>query len=174
MWYVIQVMTGKEEYIRSQCERVIDKTVLEDSFIPYYEEKKKYKGEWHTDKKVLFPGYVFLVSDALLELFESLRKVTGLTKLLGTGEEIIPLTKDEVQRLERLGKKEHVVEMSVGVIENERVRILEGPLQGMEGCIRKIDRHKRKAWVEIEMFGGMRMMEVGCEIVGVKSASRTI
>lgn len=166
MWYVIQVMTGKEEYIRSQCEMLIEKAVLTESFIPYYEEKKKYKGEWHTDKKVLFPGYVFLVSEDLTKLYISLRKVMGLTKLLGTGEEILPLTEAEVARLERLGKKEHVVEMSVGVIENERVRILEGPLQGMEGCIRKIDRHKRKAWVEVEMFGGMRLMEVGCEIVG--------
>lgn len=35
----------------------------------------------------------------------------------------------------------------------------------MEGYIRKINRHKRKAWVSIEMFGRSVDMEVGLEIV---------
>lgn len=39
------------------------------------------------------------------------------------------------------------------------------PLQGKEGCIRKIDRHKRKAWLEVELFGDRQLVEVGLEIV---------
>ena len=35
MWYVIQVRTGMEEEIRQQCERVIEKEILEHCFIPY-------------------------------------------------------------------------------------------------------------------------------------------
>ena len=35
----------------------------------------------------------------------------------------------------------------------------------MEGYIRKINRHKRKAWVSIEMFGRSVDMEVGLEII---------
>ena len=35
----------------------------------------------------------------------------------------------------------------------------------MEAFIRKIDRHKRKAWLEIEMFGRMQRVEVGLEII---------
>ena len=35
MWYVIQVRTGMEEEIRQQCERVIEKEILENCFIPY-------------------------------------------------------------------------------------------------------------------------------------------
>ena len=166
MWYVIQVMTGMEENIKCQCEKLIASEILERCFIPYYEEKKKYRGSWHTETKVLFPGYVFLVSDQILALQEALHRVSGLTKLIGAGGEIIALSEQEVILLRRLGKDDQVVEMSVGVIENERVCILEGPLQGMEGNIRKIDRHKRKAWIEVEMFGRVMEMQVGCEIVG--------
>lgn len=60
---------------------------------------------------------------------------------------------------------EQLVAMSTGIIENDRVRILTGPLQDMEGYIRKINRHKRKAWVSIEMFGRSVDMEVGLEII---------
>ena len=66
---------------------------------------------------------------------------------------------------ENLEKEEQLVAMSTGIIENDQVRILTGPLQGMEGYIRKINRHKRKAWVSIEMFGRSVDMEVGLEIV---------
>lgn len=165
MWYVIQVITGMEENIKCQCEKLIHTEILQRCFIPYYEEKKKYQGSWHTETKVLFPGYVFLVTDHILELQEQLHKVLGLTKLIGTGNEIIPLSDQEVALLQRLGKDDQVVEMSVGVIENERVCILEGPLKGMEGNIKKIDRHKRKAWIEVEMFGRVMEMQVGCEIL---------
>lgn len=165
MWYVIQVFTGTEENIRHQCEKLIGQEVLERCFIPYYEEKKKYQGEWHTKMRVLFPGYVFLVSEQLSKLQKELNKVQGLTRLIGAGEDVIPLSEEEVMLLERLGHKEQIVGMSVGVIENERVRILEGPLMGMEGDITKIDRHKRKAWIEVEMFGRIMEMQIGCEII---------
>ena len=72
---------------------------------------KKYHGEWHKEKKVLFPGYVFLVSGDKDRLFLELKKVTGLTKLLGTGQEVVPLTLPEIEFLQRFGKEDQIVEM---------------------------------------------------------------
>lgn len=165
MWYVIQVRTGTEEEIQRQCENIIDKSILEKSFIPKYEQERKYQGEWHTELKVLFPGYVFLVSEEKEKLFFELKRIIGLTKLLGTGETIVPLTDEEVNFLLRLGGEEQIVGMSGGIIENDRVVVLSGPLKGNEGLIRKIDRHKRKAWLEVEMFGRTVEMQVGLEVV---------
>ena len=147
MWYVMQVRTGTEENIRCQCQRLINSNVLERCFIPYYQQKQRFQGEWHIQERILFPGYVFLIAENLEQLVENLRKVTGMTRLLGTGDEIIPLSQEEVELLLKLGKEEQLVAMSTGIIENDQVRILTGPLQGMEGYIRKINRHKRKAWV---------------------------
>lgn len=165
MWYVMQVRTGTEENIRCQCQRLISSDILERCFIPYYEQKKRFQGKRHIQERILFPGYVFLIAENLEQLAESLRKVTGMTRLLGTGDEIIPLSQEEVELLLKLGKEEQLVTMSTGIIENDQVRILTGPLQGMEGYIRKINRHKRKAWVSIEMFGRSVDMEIGLEII---------
>ena len=38
-------------------------------------------------------------------------------------------------------------------------------VSGMEGLIRKIDRHKRMAYLEVEMFGRMVEMRAGLEII---------
>ena len=165
MWYVMQVRTGTEENIRCQCQRLISSDILKRCFIPYYQQKKRFQGKWHIQERILFPGYVFLIAENLEQLAENLRKGTGMTRLLGTGDEIIPLSQEEVELLLKLGKEEQLVAMSTGIIENDQVRILTGPLQGMEGYIRKINRHKRKARVSIEMFGRSVDMEVGLEIV---------
>lgn len=88
-----------------------------------------------------------------------------MTKLLGCGEEIIPLSLDEEMLLLRMGREDQIVELSSGVIEHDKVKILSGPLQGMEGNICKIDRHKRMAYLQIEMFGRTIEMKVGLEIL---------
>lgn len=165
MWYVIQVRTGTEEKIKEQCLAVVDKEILAQCFIPYYEERKKYQGVWHTERKILFPGYVFAVSDRLAELNKSLQSVIGMTRLLGTGKEVVALKEEEIILLKKMGAGERPMEISTGIIENGAVIITDGPLSGMEGCIRKIDRHKRKAWLEIEMFGRITTIEAGLEII---------
>ncbi len=192
MWYVIQVFTGTEERTAESCRRVIgiqDKdaddvlqdadsvfqgtdgilqnadTVLQKCFIPYVIRKRRYYGEWHEEKKILFPGYVFLVSDNPGELFLRLKKVPGLTKLLGTGDEIVPLSAEEEELLKKLGGESQVVEGSIGILEQDKIIVTEGPLQGMEGYIRKIDRHKRTAWLEVELMGRKIETQVGLEIV---------
>ncbi len=165
MWYVIQTSTGKEEKIKLECEQRISKEILSHCVLPLYEEKIKYKGQWHIHKKKLFPGYLFLISDNLDELYKQLKKVEAMTKLLGTGDDIIPLTQNEIDFLLRFTGDEELVKMSQGIIIGDKVTILSGPLKGMESTIKKIDRHKRKAWLNLEMFGRQQLVEVGVEIV---------
>lgn len=165
MWYVVQVRVGTEENIKLQCQKQIGKEILERCFIPYSEEKKKVQGKWVTKRKVLFSGYVFVITKKVEELFGELKQINGLSKLIGVGDDVVSLDENEVAFLRKIGGDEQIVKMSEGIIENSQVKITSGPLEGMEGWIRKIDRHKRKAWLEMEMFGEMRRVEVGLEVV---------
>ena len=170
MWYVVQVQTGSEESVMIQCRKIIKEcdqegAVIRKIFIPYYERKRRYNGAWHTERKIMFPGYVFIVSDNPEELVTKLRLIQGLTKVLKTGNEIVPISESEVKVLQRLGGDEQVVETSIGLIENDRIIITSGPLEGMEGYIKKIDRHKRIAWLEIELMGRNMQAQVGLEVV---------
>lgn len=165
MWYVIQVRSGTEREIVRQCQTVISRTVLERSFLPCFEEMKRYQGTWHKEQKLLFPGYVFLISGDPELLYQSLKQVIGLTKLLKTGDQIISLTEAEIRFLLKFGGKDQLVKMSTGFVEQDRVVILEGPLKGLEGYIRKIDRHRREAHLKLPMFGRMLDTRVGLEII---------
>ena len=68
----------------------------------------------------------------------------------------------------QFGKKEHIVEMSKGYIEGDRIFIESGPLLGKEGIIRKINRHKRIAEVEVSLFEQKIRVKVGLEVVSKK------
>ncbi len=165
MWYVMQVRSGTEHKTLAKLKSLIDSEILEQGFIPLYEQKKRYQGKWHVEEKILFPGYVFLVTEQIEELIQELSRVVGSSRILKTGDEIVPLTDEEVALLLRMGNKDQKVEMSIGVIENDKVRITSGPLVGMEGAIKKINRHKRIAWLSIEMFGSITDCQVGLEII---------
>lgn len=120
--------------------------------------------------RMAYPGKnplsrVCLFAENPEKLVNGLRKVIGLTKLIGTGDEIVPLVQEEIDLLMKIGTDKQLVEISSGIIENDRVQILAGPLMGMEGNIRRIDRHKRMAYLEIEMFGRTVEMKVGLEII---------
>lgn len=166
MWYVVQVRTGQEEKLCFLCEqRIPDKNILQRSFIPYFEEKKKIHGSWELIKKRLFPGYIFLVTDNLEELRIRLRAIPNFTRFLSVDDEIIPLTDEEVRFLNHFGGEEQLVPISEGIIEGGHVHVIDGPLKGYEGMICHIDRHKRKAKIEVEMFHRKQQVEVGLEIV---------
>ena len=96
---------------------------------------------------------------------ELLKRVEAMTKLLGAGDDIIALTQNEIDFLLRFAGDEELVKMSQGMIIGDKVVILSGPLKGMESTIQRIDRHKRKAWLNLEMFGRQQLVEVGVEIV---------
>ena len=60
------------------------------------------------------------------------------------------------------------MEHSIGFIEGNEVFVTEGPLMGFESKIVKIDRHKRKATIEVEFCGEKRLVNVSLEIISKK------
>ena len=165
MWYAVQVRTGEEEKTKLLCNKMISKEILEECFIPYYEQKKKYIGKWHITNEILFPGYIFMISSLINDLIAEIRKIPKLIKILGNGNEIIPLYDREIEFLMEFGKKEHLIKMSYGYIENDKIIITDGPMKDYEGTVKKIDRHKRKAIIEVEFFGRIMEVSAGVEIV---------
>lgn len=165
MWYVMQVRTGKEEETISMVRQYTTGSHMGECFLPRYEQKKKYAGAWHLVQALLFPGYVFVETEEIEKFYMGLKQVPSLTKVLGTGERWTSIIDEDLKVLERLLNKRRLVEMSTGCIEGDQVVIVDGPLKGLETVVRKINRHKKTALVEMHMFGRRQDVAVGLEIV---------
>lgn len=173
MWYVMQVVSGQESRTISLVEKIVSEEILESCFVPVRRIRKKFYGAWHEVKEKLFPGYVFMVSEQPQLLYEELKRIPALTRLLGRcGDYFTPLSQKDVCILEKLhdGKGDGgnlEVEISrIDVEEGNQIRVLSGPLANLEGQIRKVNLHKRIAVVEIEFMGNRSLIHLGVEMVG--------
>lgn len=167
--YVLQTMAGRERKLKEAVERGV--SGVGECYIPEREVAEKRDGRWVRAVKRLLPGYVFVRTDDPDTLAAGLRGLPGFSRLLGvSGERFLPLTPGEEAWLGALANPEtHVVELSQGVIEGDRVRVSAGPLMGLESAIRKVDRHKRTAWIEVSLMGRTKLVKVGLEIVRKQS-----
>lgn len=165
-WYVGQVLAGKEASTLSQCRKLIDPSILHESFVPEFETMWKSSAGWRPERRLLFPGYLFFVTDNIEALAAGLANVPNRVRILGDEENsFMALSDAERDWFLAFIDQDRVVRMSEGVIENDQVRITKGPLMGKEARIRKVDRHKRCAFVEVDMFGRKTTARVGLEIV---------
>lgn len=169
--YVIQVVGGQETKAVELIARLAC-DVVQGCFVPRREIMRRLDGAWHKRCERLFPGYVFVQTDDPVRVQQLLRTVPTFTRMLGSaGDTFLPLTRDEVTWISiHINADTHVVEMSEGVIEGDRVVVTSGPLKGHEASISRIDRHKRLAWVDVEMFGRQKTIRVGLEIVAKRGS----
>lgn len=167
MWYVVQVVGGQEHAVITQIEKLVDADTFRSCFIPQYEIKKRYAGVWKYVKEVLFPGYVFVDTKTPEAFRKELVKVSRMTRILHDGNEhFIPLADDEKTLISAfIGDDDHVMKMSEGIIEGDEIVVLKGPLMNHTGLVKKIDRHKRLAYLEIWMCGRRTTIKAGLEII---------
>ena len=156
MWYVIQTSTGREEKIKQECEQRISKDVLSHCVLPLYEEKIKYKGQWHIQKKKLFPGYVLLNMIMNDDTWYVVRNTRGVTGFVGPGSKPVPLTEEEMAPL---GIKP--AELEIDFAEGDTVTITAGVWKDTVGVIQSINPSKQIVTINVELFGRETPVEIG-------------
>ena len=168
MYYVIQTAPGKERETKIMIEKLVSKDKFSRCFFLTRDVRKKFRGEWRTVTQRLFPGYVFIESEDVLNLYIEAYHVPMLTKFLGREKDLfLPLNPRETGWLDKLtAKGAHVPISKVGITEGDKVVFLSDPLMELEGYVKKLDLHRRIAEVEVDFLGGKRIFYLGIELVG--------
>ena len=167
MWYAVQTLGGKEEETASMIRKTVSSHCIEECFIPKRERMKKFHGIWNKEKEILFKGYVFAVSEKPKELYQELKRIPRLTKVLGREEGYFyALNQAEEQLVRGIGDEKHKTSISkVEVEEGKRILVIEGPLKNYVGHVVKVNLHKREAVVKVEFMGGNLELKMGIEMV---------
>lgn len=164
MWYVMQVYTGMEKEICTQCRNRIMKAG-EDVFVLLAEKMTKIHGKWSLVTGRMFPGYVFVETERIQDFYDRLKSIGAMTRILCTGQEMVPIYLEEEQYLRMLGGEEHIVRYSKGYIEGEELVVTSGALKECRGKVKKILRHRRLVVLEIPLMGRLVDVSVGMGIV---------
>ena len=171
-WFVLYVQAGREflvsEYLNIAYDYEEEDTI---SFVPQIERIFKNSKVVKKELKPMFSGYVFIETTVAKEVFinsimKKIRFSDSLYKLLEMENiECSAIKRNEQEYLINLCNDEYVIEESVGFFEGDSIQVTSGPLKGKESTIKKIDRHKRRAEVELDFMGDLRRVTVALEIV---------
>lgn len=131
------------------CREKFSQRALKHAFVLTYDKMRRYEGIWHLERKLLFQECVFLESENEEALSKELMYGNDFNGITGWKNCLLRVGQEEEDLLRGLCGKEGHLEMYRGIICKGVPRITEGPLRGMENRIRRIDRHKRLASVEI-------------------------
>ena len=130
---------------------------------------------WTEVKDILLPGYILVDTPDPWDFKERYSKhgvsgfhLIGRTQSAGRDmegddyepDEFIPVTDAELNLIRSL-----CGEISKGVKEGSRVRIISGPLVGLQGNVQKLNPHHRCALVRLEMFGRSLDVWLSFEII---------
>lgn len=97
----------------------------------------------------LFPRYLFVRFDRLLPDWTKIRDMRGVSDILTNSNQPIIVRDDIVEAIRTYKEPERVVEGDKAFIPEQRVRIVNGPLSGIEGLFKGSDRQRTKAFLEI-------------------------
>lgn len=161
-WYALHVITGKELDIKRY---LIEGGI--DSFAPRRKLRERKFGEWQNVERILFPGYVFVKTNMHEKIYYKLTSVSGVINILkGASENPTPIDEEEMKLVFRFASDKDLVEISDIIFDdNQRIKVISGPLQGYEGNILKVERRRFRAKVNFTIAGKEKIVELGINVL---------
>ncbi|WP_165056836.1 MULTISPECIES: transcription termination/antitermination protein NusG [unclassified Adlercreutzia] len=181
-WYVIQVGAGRDDIVLERVRRraaelaeagEVAPQALARVFSPRYETQAKVKGEYRLVRRRLTPGYLVAASSRPQDLERVCRTAGEFARLLRNEEGFTPLSDDEAAWMAAFTKEgRRAVPMSTAVKEGDEVVVTEGPLLGCAFPVKRIDRHRSTAWLEVTICGRAKEVPVGLRVVARRDGDR--
>ena len=163
-WYVVHTYSGYENTVKATIEKYVENRNLHEFIqeisIPLETVTEiTDNGPKEVERKV-FPGYVLVKMIMTDECWHVIRNIRGVTGFLGSGNNPIPLTDEDVLAL-GVEKREIVV----GYHEGDSVKITGGALESFLGTVEEIDLDHGKVRVVVSMFGRETPVELDLDQV---------
>lgn len=167
-WYVVRAVSGQENKIRDYMESEINRlgfdNMVEDILVPTQKVIQIRKGKKINKEKVYFPGYIMIKANLAGEIPHIIKSLPNVIGFLGEtkGGDPIPLRTAEVNRM--LGKVDELSteseSVSIPFEIGESIKVIDGPFNGFNGSIEKVNQEKRKLEVMVKIFGRKTPLEL--------------
>src|SRR5690625_4898311 len=167
-WYVVRSVNGQENKIKSYIETEIKRLELEDYvdqvLVPTEKVVQIRNGKKINKEPVYFPGYIMVKAYLGGEVPHVIKSINGVIGFLGEtkGGDPVPLRPSEVNRMvgkvDELSIKEDSINIPCTV--GETVKVIDGPFNGFNGTVEKINEEKRKLEVMVKIFGRKTPLEL--------------
>ena len=167
-WYVVRAVSGQENKVKAYIETEIARLGMGDYvsqvLVPTEKIVTVKDGKKIAKDKVYFPGYVMIEANLVGEIPHIIKSITSVIGVLGETKngEPVPLRVAEVNRM--LGKVDELAvttdTQAIPFNLGETVKVIDGPFNGFNGTVEKINEEKRKLEVMVKIFGRKTPLEL--------------
>lgn len=158
-WYIVFTAAGYENLVRSSLEKIIEKNSLQDRIleiaIPMEDVVEEKNGKRKVVSRKKFPCYVMLKMRYTNDMWHLIMGVRGITSFVGPQGRPQSLSEEEILRM-KLERPVFVSAYEVG----EKVKVIEGALEGCIGEISTVNAATHKYVVSVSMFGRITPVEL--------------
>ena len=151
-WYVLRAIGGKEKKVKEYIDNEIANAGLQEYvsqvLLPIEKVYQIRNGKKISKERNLFPGYVLVEACLIGEVPHILKNVPNVIGFLGDTKsgDPVPMRQSEVFRI--LGRVDELAEsseeMNIPFVIGETVKVIDGPFNGFNGIIEKINEEKKK------------------------------
>jgi transcriptional antiterminator NusG len=162
-FFAVQIWTGSETRFLTAARRAAAGSA---SLVwPRRSLRIRRGGIWRDSLAPVFPGYLFVQAPRIdTELYVCLRRSHGFLRFLPSNDNIVALGLKDQQLLSHFLAFGEVVDKSMVTFdEDRRIRVVSGPLKGLEGRIVRVDRRKGRARVRLELYEDSFEIDFGFE-----------
>ena len=162
-YFALQVITRREARFLRVAAQALETLPGVHLFWPRRSLKVRRAGLWKEVLQPVFPGYLFVEADSVAgDVYQKVRGLPGFLRFLPSNQDVQPVSERDARPLALLLRYGEVIRKSIAVFDdNNRIRILEGPLKGLEGLIVKVDRRKGRAKVKLDLYDESRLVDFG-------------
>lgn len=167
-WYVVRAVSGQENkvktYIENEAHRLQLSDYISQVLVPTEKVVQVKDGKKTSKERVYFPGYVMIEANLVGEIPHIIKSITGVIGFLGEtkGGDPVPLRMAEVNRM--LGKVDELAvsadTQNIPFTLGETIKVIDGPFNGFNGTVEKINEDKRKLEVMVKIFGRKTPLEL--------------
>ncbi len=153
-------------WTRSNSEQLVHDQLLAKGlhpFLPKITNWSRRGGRARRTDTPMFPGYLFVHGTVDKSAYVEILKARGVVALLGERWDRLAVVREvDIESIRRLQDSAlpavHYPYLAAG----ERVRVVDGPLAGIEGLLAKIDASRDLLVVSISLFHRSVAVELGC------------
>jgi transcription termination/antitermination protein NusG len=167
-WYAI--------WTKSHCERLVAQQLMAKSFSPFLPEmdvRSKRAGATNLVHVPLFPGYLFVRHAMDKVSYVEILKARGVVRILESGwTRLTPIPDAEIDAIQRLVDSGLPIFSHEYFRQGDRVRVVEGPLTGLEGTFVRDKPNQGRLVVSINLLQTSVAVEVDGASVEACAAPR--
>lgn len=163
-------------WTHSHCERLVQDQLTArgfEAFVPMLKTWSRRRGTQTAIETPMFPSYVFLHHAMDKSSHAELLKARGIVRMLGERwDRLASVPEGEIDAIRRLTLAAEPVLPHPYLRDGDRVRIVGGPLNGVEGILLTTRSHKGLLVVSVDLLQRSVAVELDCTQVRPVSSAR--